>query len=147
MMGESTVEIRAAWQGGLTFEGSDSTGATIRMASPPSGESGASPMEILLMALAGCTGMDVISILEKKRQPAKSLEIRIRGMRTEEHPRVYTDIELEFILRGEALTPEAVARAIELSEKKYCSVGGMLAKSARIHSTFQIIPPGEDAHG
>jgi putative redox protein len=142
-MAESIVEISAAWKGGMAFEASDSAGARVLLASPPSAEAGAAPVEILLMALAGCTGMDVISILEKKRQPAKSLEIRVRGKRADEHPRVYTEIELEFILSGEALTPEAVARAIELSETKYCSVGGMLTKAAKIHSSFRIVPAGE----
>jgi putative redox protein len=131
----------------MVFEAADARGARIRMSSPPSEQDGAAPMELALMALAGCTGMDVVSILEKKRQPARSLEIRVRGIRGEDHPRIYTDIEIEFILSGEALTPEAVARAIELSETKYCSVGGMLSRAARIRTSFKIVPPEEAAHG
>ncbi len=61
-----------------------------------------SPMEVLLMALAGCTGMDIVSILEKKRQPADSIEIRVRGTRAEDHPRIYTAIEIEYVLSGRA---------------------------------------------
>lgn len=146
-MGDSIVEITAAWQGGLTFTGTDSAGARVTMASPPGAAAGATPMEILLMALAGCTGMDVISILEKKRQPARTLEIHVRGKRADEHPRVYTEIEVEFVLTGEALTPEAVARAIELSATKYCSVGGMLVKAAPIRTSFRILPPAEGHDG
>jgi putative redox protein len=146
-MGESIVEISAQWREGMVFEAADSQGARIRMSSPPSEQEGATPVELVLMALAGCTGMDVVSILEKKRQPARSLEIRVRGKRAEEHPRIYTEIEIEYILSGEALTPEAVTRAIELSETKYCSVGGMLARSARIHTSFKIVPPEETSHG
>lgn len=146
-MGESLVEISAQWRGGMVFEAADSQGAVIRMSSPPSAQTGATPVELLLMSLAGCTGLDVVSILEKKRQPARSLEIRVRGKRAEEHPRVYTEIEIEYILSGENLTPEAVARAIELSETKYCSVGGMLSRSAQIRTSFRILPPGDATHG
>lgn len=145
-MSDSNVEISSTWQGGMEFEAADSEGVRIRMASPPAAGSGASPMELVLMALAGCTGMDVISILEKKRQGARSLEIRVRGKRAEDHPRIYTEIEVEYILSGENLTPEAVARAIELSETKYCSVGGMLTRAARIHTSFRIVPLEGEKH-
>jgi putative redox protein len=146
-MSETIVEITAAWQGGMTFTGTDAVGVRIPIVSPPGATTGPTPMELVLMALAGCTGMDVVSILEKKRQPAQTLEIHVRGKRAEEHPRVYTEIELEFIFTGEALTPEAAARAIELSATKYCSVGGMLSKAAPIRTSFRILPPVESQHG
>jgi putative redox protein len=138
-MEQDTIEITSRWLSGLSFEAAGTHGIPIEMGSSDDSPAN-TPMELALMALAGCTGMDVVSILEKKRQPVRSLEIRVRGARAEEPPRVYTNIEIEFQVAGEALTPEAVARAIELSETKYCSVGAMLGKSARVHTSYKILP-------
>lgn len=136
-MAENRKEITARWTGGMGFDARNPSGASVRMDSLP--ESGSpSPMEVVLMALAGCTGMDVVSILEKKHQPAESIEISVRGTRAEDHPRIYTAIDIEYALSGPLLTAEAVARAIELSIQKYCSVGGMLFQSAAVHTSFRI---------
>jgi len=137
-MAGTETEITAHWKGGLGFEAVNAQGISIRM-DPPSESAFLTPMELVLMALAGCTGMDVADILRKKRQRLESMEIRVRGTRTEDHPRVYTGIELEYVLAGADLTPEAVARSIELSMDKYCSVGGMLARSASIRTSFRIV--------
>ena len=144
-MAGKKVNVTARWTGALRFEAASEAGAAVRMDSLP-GASASTPMELALMALAGCTGMDVVDILAKKRQPAESIEIRVSGARAEDHPRVYTEIDLEYILSGKALTPEAVARSIELSITKYCSVGGMLAKTAAIRTSFRIVPPEETPH-
>ena len=91
-------------------------------ARPPHGtHTGASPMELLLLGLAGCTGMDVISILTKKRQPVTGFQVRVEAERAPAHPKVYTRIHLEYIIYGEGVSPKAVERAIELSETTYCS--------------------------
>jgi putative redox protein len=103
-------------------------------------------METALMALAGCTGMDVISILEKKRQTVQAMEIRLHGVRAEDHPKVYTGIEVEYVITGTNVDPEAVSRSIELSMTKYCSVGGMLSKTAQIRTSFRILPAGKATH-
>jgi len=100
---------------------------------------GASPMELLLISLAGCTAMDVISILRKKRQNVTSFQIRIHGDRAITHPRVFTDFELEYIVRGVGIDPAAVERSIQLSVENYCSVHAMLEKAATIKTTFTII--------
>ena len=89
-------------------------------------------MELLLIALGGCTGADVVSILEKKRQRVTAYEIEVRGERRAEHPRIYTSIEVVHRIRGHKVDPKAVAHAIELSETKYCSVSAMLAVAAKI---------------
>jgi putative redox protein len=89
-------------------------------------------MEMILIALGGCTAFDVVSILQKKRQDVTDFEILVHGDRTEEHPKVYTDITLEYVVTGHGLDPEAVDRAVELSETKYCSVSAMLRKAANI---------------
>lgn len=101
-----------------------------------------SPMELVLIALGGCTGADVISILEKKRQSLSAYEVEVRGTRRDEHPRIYTDIEVIHHIRGARVDERAVARAIELSEMKYCSVSAMLASAAKITMRYEI--SGED---
>src|SRR6185436_20856495 len=97
------------------------------------------PMELILMALGGCSGADVVSILEKKRQRVTGYEIEVRGERRAEHPRIYTRIEVVHRVRGHSIDPKAVQHAIDLSEKKYCSVSAMLSASAKLSMSFEII--------
>ncbi len=89
-------------------------------------ESGTRPMEALLLSLGGCTGMDVISVLLKKRQQVTGFRVNVKGIRAEEHPRRYVRIELEYVVRGRNVSPQAVERAIELSQTKYCGVTASL---------------------
>ena len=96
------------------------------------------PMELILIALGGCCGADVVSILEKKRQKVNGYEIEVRGERRAEHPRIYTKIEVVHRLRGLNIDSKAVADAIHLSETKYCSVSGMLSAAATISMSFEI---------
>jgi len=98
------------------------------------------PMELLLIALGGCTGADVVGILEKKRQRVTGYEIEVRGERRAEHPRIYTRIEVVHRVRGHNIDPKAVAHAVELSETKYCSVSAMLGASAEIVMRYEIEP-------
>ncbi len=100
---------------------------------------GASPMELLMLSLAGCTAMDVISILRKKRQNVTGFQIRIHGDRADSHPKVFTDFELEYIVRGVGIDPQAVERSIQLSVENYCSVHAMLEKAAHITTKYTII--------
>jgi putative redox protein len=96
------------------------------------------PLELLLVALGGCTGADVIAILHKKRQQVTDYRIEVRGERREEHPRSFRRMEVRHILRGRAISEDAVAKAIELSMTKYCSVAATLRPTAEIVSTFEI---------
>ena len=139
-----TTEITARWKGGLGFEAVNAQGVAVRMDSP-SENPYLTPMELVLMALAGCTGMDTADILRKKRQQVESMEVRARGTRAEDHPRVYTAIELEYVVSGADVSEEAVARSIELSMNKYCSVSAMLAPSVPIKTSFRIVPGKEKA--
>lgn len=100
---------------------------------------GASPMELLMISLAGCTAMDVISILRKKRQNVTGFEIRIHGDRMTDHPKVFTDFELEYVVRGVDIDPAAVERSIQLSTETYCSAHAMLEKAASIRTRYTII--------
>lgn len=100
---------------------------------------GARPMRVLLLSLAGCTAMDVVSILRKKRQEVTGLRVEAYGGdRAGEPPKVYESIEIVYKVRGKDLKPEAVERAIELSETRYCPAIAMLGKTAEIHSRYEI---------
>jgi putative redox protein len=103
------------------------------------GGTGAKPVEFALLALGGCTAFDVIGILRKQRQQVTGYEIELHAEQAPEPPMVFTRVEIKHRLRGQ-IDPEAVRRAIHLSETKYCSVGVMVAKTAKIENTFEIIP-------
>jgi putative redox protein len=138
-MSENETAVTARWKGGLGFEGVNAQGVSVRMDSPAETPH-LTPMELVLIALAGCTGMDVADILRKKRQVPATMEIRARGTRAQDHPRVYTGIDLEYVFTGADVTAEAAARSIELSVNKYCSVYGMLVKGVPIRTSFRIEP-------
>ena len=99
----------------------------------------ATPMELLLIALGSCTGVDVISILKKKRQKVTDYRVEVSGERREEFPRSYTRLSVKHIVRGRGLSEAAVARAIELSDEKYCSVAATLRGSAEIVTSYEIV--------
>ena len=103
--------------------------------------SGSSPKELLLMALGGCTAMDVIPILKKKHTPFSGFEINLSANMQEEHPQVFTEIHLEYVVYGEGINPEDVERAIELSTTKYCSVSAMLKPTVKITHSYRIEKP------
>ncbi len=100
--------------------------------------SGPTPMSLLLMAFGGCTGLDVVSILEKMRVRLDDLEIDVKGERSEEHPKTYESIELVYRIRGD-VDEEKARRAIDLSMDKYCSVGAMLKNSADVTYRVEIL--------
>lgn len=131
-------EITTDWIGGSAFKTAGSNGVGLQMGSNEAGK-GVSPMEMLLMAKAGCTGMDIVSILEKKRQPIKDFKLVVRGLRAADYPMIWTEIEIEYLVWGD-VEPKALEQAIQLSEEKYCSVGIMLEKSARSRSSYKIFP-------
>jgi putative redox protein len=99
----------------------------------------ATPMELLLLAAGGCTGVDVISILKKKRQHVTSYRIEVHGDRREEFPRAYTRLYVKHIVTGHGVSEQAVAQAIQLSDQKYCSVAATVRGSAEIVTSYEII--------
>lgn len=133
---EDWREIHAVWQGGNSFLGKSSKGNLISMGAIS--DPGASPMELLLIALAGCTGMDIVGILEKKRKQFGKFELTVRGLRRFENPRIYTNIQVHYALWSDDLDEVSLAQAIQLSEEKYCSVSAMLGEVAQISSTYHI---------
>lgn len=133
------MRTEVTWQGGMRFGAGD---RWVMDASPEHGGSGAgpTPMETVLIALAGCTGMDVITILQKMRAPLAGLRIEVEAERADDHPRVFTAIHLRYHLSGEGLKPEQVVRAVALSQERYCSVSAMLRASARV--SYQVFLNG-----
>lgn len=101
-------------------------------------DAGARPLELVLLGLGGCTSMDVLTILQKKRIPLDDYEVILEAQRAEDHPKVFTHISIKFLFYGKNLPEEAIRRAIELSESKYCSVSAMLSKAATISITYEI---------
>lgn len=97
------------------------------------------PIELLLVALGGCTAVDVVSILQKKREDVKDYRVEVHGKRRDDHPRSFSRIEVHHIVTGRNISEKSVAQAIELSETKYCSVAATLRPTAEIFSTFEII--------
>ncbi len=100
---------------------------------------GSRPMELVLMGLAGCTSMDVISILMKKRVKLEDFQMEVEADNAPEHPKIFTNIKLTYIIKGKGIKPSDVEQAIELSENKYCSASAMLRKSANITIDYRII--------
>jgi putative redox protein len=136
------MEAKVTWKHGFSFDGTAGSGFHVGLgARTETGEpaEGLSPMELILVGLAGCTGMDVISILLKKRQPVQGFEVKVSGERASDHPKVYTEIEVEYVVQGKGVEREAVERAVELSETKYCSVSAMLRKTAIIHNKITLV--------
>ncbi|HLJ60252.1 MAG TPA: OsmC family protein [bacterium] len=133
------MDATVRWTSALAFAATAGSGGTIALdATHEHGGGGPSPMEAVLVALGGCTGMDVVSVLEKMRAPLEGLEIRVSGERAEEHPRVFTRIALEYVFTGAGLRAEQVQRAVELSQNRYCSVSAMLRKAAVLTYTWRI---------
>jgi len=127
--------------GGITMVGKSDSGHWVSMDGPESlggADAGSRPMELFLIGLGGCTGMDVLSILEKKRVKLDDFEIQIDADGATEHPKVFTKIHLKYIFYGNDIPVQAVERAIELSETKYCSATEMLKKSAQIKTEYEI---------
>ncbi len=126
---------------GITFAGKTDSNHWITMDGPEEfggSDAGIRPKELILLGLAGCTGSDVISILKKKRVQLNDFEINIEAEIADEHPQVFTKINLEYVFYGSEIKKEDVERAIELSQTKYCSVSAMLKNSIEIVHTYRI---------
>src|SRR5215467_15808294 len=140
MMAQATRET------GMQFDAESGSGHHVTLDAAEHGgghNAGFRPMELLLVGLGGCTGMDVISILRKKREPVTGYEVHVSGIRAEENPMVFVEITVEHIITGHHIQPEAVARAIQLSEERYCGAGAMLGKVAHLTHTFRIVEAAE----
>ncbi len=135
-----TAKVR--WVEGMQFVGTDAGGHSVVLSGDDQ-QSGVRPSEMLLVALASCTAVDVVEIMAKKRKPLRQLEIVISGERDPDPPWPYRRIEVNYRLSGADLTEQAVAQAIKLSSEKYCSVAATVRGVAEIQTRFEILPePG-----
>jgi putative redox protein len=136
------MDAKVIWQQGLTFTGTADSGFSVPLGADPGvggADDGFRPLELMAVSLAGCTAMDVISILKKKRQDVTAFEVRVHAKRAQTHPRVFTQIKVEYLVTGHHVGPAAVERAMELSKTTYCPAQAMLARVAEIELSYQII--------
>ncbi|MFU8773586.1 MAG: OsmC family protein [Anaerolineales bacterium] len=138
---------KVTWKEGLSFEGKAGSGFTMPLGARSyvgGAEDGFGPMELLATGLAGCTAMDVISILQKKRQNITDFEVNVNADRAEEHPKVFTKAVIEYLVTGHGVDESAVVRAIELSVTRYCSAHAMFKKIIPISLEYSIYEDQED---
>ena len=136
------MNISVNWVDGMLMVGKSHSGHSITMDGPPEigGENlGVRPMEMLLLGVAGCTMIDVVTTLKKMRQDLTNCETKLSAERADDHPKVFTDIHIQFIVKGKDLDPKKVEKAITLSAEKYCSASIMLGKTASITHDFEIV--------
>lgn len=132
------MQARVKWVEGLTFIGESASGHQVLM-DGNAGDKAPSPMEMVLMAAGGCSAIDVVSILQKGRHLVTHCEVKLTSERREETPRLFTHINLHFIVSGNTLKESAVSRAVELSAEKYCSVALMLGNTVNITHSYEVI--------
>lgn len=134
-------EVTLEWRGGFRFDSQDGHGHALALDAPMAdGDSfdGFMPGDMLLTALAGCSGIDVVNILLKQRQKVEGVRIRVSGRQSPDPPWTWEDVHLTYVIRGEGVNPNLVRRAIDLSENKYCSIGATISGRAKITSDFVI---------
>jgi putative redox protein len=136
------MDATVSWKQRMSFEGKTDSGFTIPLGTVPAvggDDDGPRPMELFLVGLGGCTGMDVISILSKKKQEVTFFDVKIHAERADEHPKVFTSIEVEYIVRGKNINRAAVERAVQLSADKYCPAQAMLSQIAPLTTKITIL--------
>ncbi|MEA9390878.1 OsmC family protein [Acerihabitans sp. TG2] len=131
------MQARVKWVEGLSFMGESASGHQVLM-DGNAGEKAPSPMEMVLMSVGGCSAIDVVSILQKGRQDVRDCEVKLTSERRDEAPRIFTYINLHFIVTGSDLSDKSVERAVALSAEKYCSVSLMLGQSVRMTHSFEV---------
>jgi len=137
----SEVKAKVVFNQGLSFTGTADSGHKVEMDGPSEhggSDSAARPMELVLIGLGGCTGMDAISILKKKKQPVEGFHMNISGTRAEDYPMRYTDVSIEFVLKGKGVDEKAVKRAVDLSMEKYCSVKATLEQNTKVSFSYRL---------
>lgn len=143
------MKVTAQWKQDLTFLGTPDSGFPVQMdadAALGGTNSGVRPMEMVALGLAGCTGMDVLSILRKKRQQITGFEVKVNAPRSPEYPKVFTSALITYIVTGKNVQETAVLRSIELSITKYCPVQFMLAQAFPMELHYEIYEEEEDGN-
>jgi putative redox protein len=137
------MDAKVTWSKRLSFIGEADTGFSVPLGANPQvggDNDGFRPMELIAIGIAGCTAMDVISILQKKRQNVTAFEVQLRSQRAQDHPRVFTQMEIEYLISGHDVDETAVQRALELSENNYCPAQAMFTQILPIKLSYKIIP-------
>jgi putative redox protein len=135
------MQAKVIWSEGLSFTGSSDSGFSVNLGAAEGvggKDDGFRPMELLLTGLIGCTAMDVISILQKKRQQVEEFEVEAQAERSPDHPKVFTDIQITYRIRGKDIDEKAVQRAIELSETRYCPAQAMFKEIIPMKLSYKI---------
>lgn len=135
------VQVTMNWVGEIAFEGTSEFGHKVRTDGGKAvggNESGAKPTELFLYGIASCTGVDVVRILEKQRQKLRSLAIEVTALQRDQYPKPFHTVQIKYILEGEDLDQKKVAKAIELSESKYCVVSQTVVHPGKVETTFEI---------
>ena len=135
------MNVSVDWQGDMEFVGTSDSGHSITMdagAAVGGHDKGARPLELMALSLAGCTAMDVISILKKKRQDVTGFQVEVHTENAAAHPKVFTSIHIKYTLHGHSIAPKAVERAMELSETRYCPAQAMLSAVAPTTLSYEI---------
>lgn len=135
------MDVKVNWQSRMSFTGSADSGFSINLGADPAvggDNDGLRPMELMALSLAGCTAMDVISILQKKREEVTGFEVKVHAERADEHPKVFTSAVVEYLVSGHNVSQAAVVRAIELSAKRYCPAQAMLGKVMSLKLRYTI---------
>lgn len=132
------MEAKVSWQKDLNFVGVADSGYQVKLASHSGPEEGVSPVEMIAIALAGCTAMDVISILQKKQQKVTSFDVKVHAERATDHPKIITNATLEYVVVGQGVDEAALQRAVDLSVTKYCSVHAMVSKAFPVETRYSI---------
>lgn len=136
------MDAKVVWKHGLSFTGIADTGFELPLgasANVGGDDDGFRPLELFALGLAACTGMDVISILRKKQQDVTAFEVRAHTQGSNQHPKVFTSVEVEYIISGRNLDPAAVERSVELSVTKYCPAQAMLIQAVPITHKITIL--------
>jgi len=142
------MNAKVTWKNGMSFTGSADTGFELPLGADPSvggANDGFRPLELMAVSLAGCTAMDVISILRKKQQDVTAFEVQVSAEQQHEHPHVFTRAVITYLVTGHNIAEAAVVRAIELSATKYCPAQTMLAKAFPMDLVYEIYEENDGA--
>ena len=136
------MEMTMKWQEGLSFTGSNPSGQEVYISNEKDEQgkrTGFSPIQLLALGLGTCSGMDVVSIMQKKRQEIQDFDVKVNYERRKEHPTIWSEVNVQYIVTGKEIDPAALERSIQLSVENYCAAYGMLSKSVEITTSYKII--------
>ncbi len=143
------MDAKITWKGRMSFVGSSDSGFEVPLGTTPDvggDNDGFRPMELMAISLGGCTAMDVISILKKKRQDVTDFAVHVHTERADKHPKVFTSAEILYQISGHNVDEAAVVRSIQLSAERYCPAQGMLAKIMPIRLLYEIYEEDENGN-